>query len=98
MFIFWEGKGLLVMVFVLLCMLPAIMLMEDTADANDQWKLGISFMVCGFLCVITEQNLKARDMDNQREPTKHSFYFIPLRIWGIIFLIGGIGIVISSFV
>ncbi|MGS2739443.1 hypothetical protein [Sinomicrobium sp. M5D2P17] len=77
----WGMLGILLPVFIIL---GSIFFFSDDGNGTRQLMLG-SLIVSGILIIVIAL------LVNRNKDKKHDLYFIPLKIWGIIWLLVGVG-------
>jgi hypothetical protein len=108
--IIWSGLGFLVpLIFIVLCIGTFIGLepltSEEFIDANSKWLTQVLFLVCGAIFWFLGNLIKKKtgkimiDPETKQEVRvggNHTFFFIPIRYWGIICVLWAIFLWVSG--
>lgn len=102
----WSGQGYLVPVITfascLLMELTTRAISHDTTYYQEHvWPMPVALVIAGVGCLIIGQLLpgtksrKVIDMETREEilvhPAQHTFFFVPLRYWGLILFLCAAG-------
>ena len=109
MFLIWKGRGILTVVYLFVAIIGMYLLTGVVGDALGGYfdqvntilpAMGLAFIIAGLLTYFTSLTHRIKDGVKVRIKSNHSFFFIPMFAWSIIFYILGAFIIalgISSF-
>lgn len=105
MLLFWKGRGILTG-FYLIGMMILMYLLISYLDSNvggnfieDNTMLfgmATAFIVAGLLTHRTSISHVVTNGEKRRIKVKHTFYFIPMIVWAVVFYVIGIFLVIGG--
>jgi len=108
--IIWRGKGLMVLLVSIPCfsVVPIINLIMDYSTRDSHlWPYGVAAILAGIPCWFLGQHLREKSIEKYKHyPIEEdfdtgnldSFYYIPVRWWGPVYGVIGIGLIISEFI
>lgn len=106
MFIIWKGRGILTPVYLIALLIGAYhlnLLIDDYVENFNPeigflFILGAAFILSGLLTYLTSRTYIIQDDVKIRVKAKHSFFFIPMKVWSILkYIIGALVIILGLY-
>lgn len=90
MLLIWKGRGILTPIYLILN-LAIVFKLTDSFKSNHSTVLllGGAFIISGLLSYFTSRTYMEINGEKVRISGRHSFFFIPMKVWSIVFYILG---------